>query len=342
MNRNRLYRLILSVLLLSTVACHSDNTIQPISVPSLMEIPKGFPEIEAPEGNEFTLSRWQLGKKLFYDPILSVDSSISCASCHQQSLGFSDNIDFSRGVNGALGTRNSPTLTNIAYHPYFTREGGVPTLEMQVLVPIQEHNEFNFNMVLLAERLNTDSTYVQMAQRAYNRTPDPFVITRALACFERSLISGNSPYDQYTQHHKLDAMSTNQINGMQLFFSERTNCSQCHNGFNFTNYAFENNGLYEVYADEGRYRLTLDEADKARFKVPSLRNIELTAPYMHDGQWQTLEEIIQHYVNGGQQHPQKSEWIRPLDLTADEQQDLIAFLKALTDDSFINNPNFEE
>jgi len=264
---------------MTMIACQKEE--ETVSFfPDLMEIPEGFPAIDSPEENTFTQARWDLGKKLFFDPIMSVDSSISCASCHHPSIAFSDDVSFSLGVNDLLGTRNTSPLFNLAYHPYFTREGGVPTLEMQVFVPIQEHNEFNFNIVPLSEKLAADSIYTQMALEAYDRTPNPFVITRALACFERSLLSGNSRYDQHLQS---PVFTPSEERGMDLFFSERTNCSNCHSGFNFTNYAFENNGLYEAYEDEGRFRLTNEETDWALFKTPSLRNIALTAPYMHDG-----------------------------------------------------------
>jgi cytochrome c peroxidase len=306
-----------------------------------MDIPDGFPVIDFPEDNLFTQARWELGKKLFYDPVLSVDATISCASCHKPALAFSDQLSFSLGVEDRLGTRNAPSLANVAYQPYLLREGGVPTLEMQVLVPIQEHNEFDFNIVLLAQRLNADTTYVKMAMDAYGRSPDAFVITRALACFERSLLSGNSPYDQYTQQNNTSAMTNAQIRGMNLFFSDRTNCSTCHSGFNFTNYTFQNNGLYIQYADEGRMRLTLKEEDQALFKVPGLRNIDLTGPYMHDGSLKTLQQVIDHYQSGGKDHPNKNTILRPLDLTSSEQKDLIEFLKSLTDDTFLTNPIFK-
>jgi len=256
-------------------------------------------------------------------------------------LAFSDNQVFSEGVQMRLGTRNSPTLANVAYHPYFTREGGVPTLEMQILVPIQEHNEFDFNILLIAERLQQNTEYVAMAQTAYNREPDAFVITRSLACFERSLLSGNSRYDQFLQYDKVNALTDLEKTGMELFFSRRTNCSECHSGFNFTNYAFENNGLYQEYEDEGRFRLTGEEQDKALFKVPSLRNVGLTAPYMHDGSLQTLEEVISHYQTGGKNHPHRSDSLKPLDLTETEQTAIVAFLHSLTDESFVQNPLFK-
>ncbi len=330
------------LVLLIFTSCQPDDEVKPLYRPALMEVPKGFPEIDFPEGNEFTKSRWDLGKRLFYDPVLSRDNSLSCASCHSPELAFSDDTAFSIGSEGRLGTRNSPTLANVAYHPYLTREGGVPTLEMQVLVPIQEHNEFDFNIVLITERLRTDSSYQLMAKEAYDREVDPFVITRAIACFERSLLSGYSPFDQYKYHEDQSALSPSEINGMKLFFSAKTNCSKCHDNFNFTNYEFENNGLYEIYEDEGKFRLSGEESDRALFKVPSLRNIELTAPYMHDGSISTLEEVIEHYQSGGKPHQNKSAYIKPLDLSETEKSDLVQFLKTLTDDTFISNPMFAQ
>ena len=246
----------------------------------------------------------------------------------------------SPGVAQRQGTRNTPSLANVAYQPYLLREGGVPTLEMQVLVPIQEHNEFDFNIVLVAERLNQDADYITMSLDAYGRMPDPFVITRSIACFERSLLSGYSRYDQYMYYQKPEALTETEIRGMNLFFSHRTNCTQCHSGPNFTNYSFENNGLYEDYADPGRYRFTGKEEDRALFKVPGLRNIEVTMPYMHDGSIQTLEEVINHYNSGGHLHAHKSTFVKPLNLSDSERNDLIAFLSSLTDETFIVNPLF--
>jgi cytochrome c peroxidase len=328
-------------LLIVLTSCQKEGEEIVLRYPEIMEIPVGFPDIEFPEDNEYTLERWKLGKQLFFDPVLSVDSSLSCASCHKPELAFSDDRAFSAGVKERPGSRNAPSLTNVGYHPYFTREGGVPTLEMQVLVPIQEHNEFDFNIVLIAERLMQDSAYRALSKKAYDRLPDAFVITRALACFERSLLSGNSRYDQYRFEERQEAITVDEINGMDLFFSKRTNCSQCHGGFNFSNYQFENNGLYEHYLDEGRFRLTSQEQDRALFKVPGLRNIELTAPYMHDGSIESLEDVIEHYQSGGKDHLHKSELIKPLSLTSSEKNDLVLFLKSLTDHDFVGNPNFK-
>ncbi|MEZ4987762.1 MAG: cytochrome-c peroxidase [Saprospiraceae bacterium] len=165
--------------------------------PQLMELPLGFPTIDEPIDNTFTSERWELGKRLFFDKALSLDSTISCASCHLPSLAFSDSLPISLGIQQRMGNRNSPSLANVAWHPFLMREGGVPTLEMQVFVPVEEHAEMGFNMALLAQRIAADSSYVALAALAYDRLPDPFVITRAIACFERSLISGWSNFDRY-------------------------------------------------------------------------------------------------------------------------------------------------
>ncbi|MEO6759908.1 MAG: cytochrome c peroxidase, partial [Saprospiraceae bacterium] len=312
----------------------------PVMPEAMLVVPAGFPAPVFPAGNELTPARWALGRKLFYDPVLSRDSTLSCASCHHADHAFSDIVVFSPGVGGLPGTRNAPTLANIAYHPYYTREGGVPTLEMQILVPVQEHNEFDFNILLIAERLAHDTAYVRRSLEAYGRAPDAFVITRSITCFERTFISGQSRYDQYHFQGKNAALTAPEKRGMDLFFSEKTNCSQCHAGFNFTNYAFECNGLYMDYPDPGRFRLTELESDRARFKVPTLRNVALTGPYMHDGSFSTLEAVVEHYNSGGQPHPNKSALVRPLGLTAADKADLVAFLRSLTDDNFVNNPKF--
>lgn len=312
------------------------------SLTDLVSVPAYFPAMTYPVGNEYTYDRWLLGKKLFYETKLSINSSVSCASCHHADKAFSDTIPLSFGDNHVIGKSNAPTLTNIGYNPYFTRAGGVPTLEMQILVPIQEHDEFNTNIVDIVDKLKQDSFYTQLARKAYNREFDAFVLTRAISNFERSFISGNSAYDQYKFQNNKNALTQAQINGMNLFFSPRANCSQCHSDFNFTNYKFENNGLFEQYKDSGRMRLTKLESDRARFKVPTLRNIALTAPYMHSGSFQTLEDVIEHYNSGGKIHTNKSPVIKPLNLSSTEKQELVEFLKSLTDPSFVHNQNLKK
>jgi cytochrome c peroxidase len=318
--------------------CEKDSSND--GVEAVFIIPPGFPLMDFSSDNNFTLARWELGKQLFYEKQLSKNNTLSCASCHQQEFAFSDNVALSLGDNNAIGSSNAPSLSNIGYHPYFTRAGGVPTLEMQILVPIQEHNEFNTNMLDVIDKLKQDSHYVQQAQQAYGRDLDAFVITRAISTFERSLISGNSRYDKYINNKNLHPLSPSELRGLQLFNSSRTNCSNCHAGFNFTNYTFENNGLYLNYPDSGRMRLTNLPQDRAKFKVPSLRNVAFTAPYMHDGSFASLQQVIEHYNTGGQAHVNKSNLVRPLQLTAQEKSDLLNYLNALSDDSFVRNNLF--
>ena len=324
------------------VACVKEEPKTPNpSTSNLLVIPEGFPEMTFPEGNDFTKARWELGKKLFYDPILSVDNTISCASCHKANLAFADDKAFSPGVENRPGVRNAPSLGNVGYHPYLLREGSVPTLEMQVLVPIQEHNEFAHDMLAIVKILEKDPEYIRMSREAYDREPDPFVITRSISNFQRTLISGNSPYDKFHFQGKTNALSESQKRGMDLFFGN-ANCSSCHSGFNFTDYSFQNNGLDSVYADRGRARLTGLPEDEAVFKVPSLRNAEVTAPYMHDGRFATLMEVVKHYSTGGAPHPNKNPTLKPLNLSTTEKEDLVAFLNSLTDRDFIENVNFRE
>lgn len=321
-------------------SCTQIEPIPTLNNSQYLEIPDGFPDIDFPLDNAFTNERWELGKKLFNDPILSIDSSISCATCHKPQFAFSDNQPTSNGVFDRKGTRNSPSLANLAYAPYFIREGSVPTLEMQVLVPIQEHNEFNSNIVDLSKRLQNIPAYVELAKIGYDRAPDPFVITRAIATFERSLISGNSAYDQYLNGNT-NALTQMEQEGLALFNGPKANCISCHGGLFFTDYSFQNNGLYEIYADSGRMRFTGLASDRGLFKVPSLRNVGITAPYMFNGSISTLEEVIEHYNSGGKNHPNKSPFIVPLSLTAAEKASLVAFLRSLTDYEFIHNPNWK-
>jgi len=303
----------------------------------ILVIPKGFPEPKIPKDNKLTLSRVELGRKLFFDVRLSRNNSLACASCHNPKLAFTDGNKLSIGNKGELLSRNAPTLTNMAYQDeglLFDR--GVPTLEMQILVPIQEHKEFDFNIDLMAERLKRDTNLQHLSFNAYNSDFTPFVITRAIAAFERTLISGNSSYDRFNNGDST-ALTEEQQLGMNLFF-DTLNCTECHSGFNFTNNSLENNGLYTspYPLDSGRMRVTALEKDRDLFKVPTLRNISATAPYMHDGSIASLEGVIEHYNSGGSKHNNKNEVLTPLELNIDEKRQLILFLEALTDTSFIN------
>ncbi len=307
-----------------------------------LSIPYGFPQPVFPADNELTQSRVALGKKLFYDPVMSRDSTRSCGSCHFPHLAFSDSVALSPGVEDRPANRNAPSLANVIYQEKLLREGGLPSLEMQVLVPVQEHNEFDYSLIFIAQRLLRNQEYVELSQKAYGRAPDPYVITRAIAAFERTFISGGSPFDQWYFQGKKETINREAVRGFALFQSERLGCNQCHNGFLFTNQSFANNGLYEDYNDPGRYRFTGLESDRAVFKIPSLRNIALTSPYMFDGSLPTLDAVIDHYQTGGKAHPNKSTLIKPFQLTPQERSELLAFLHSLTDEQFVNDPAFRQ
>jgi cytochrome c peroxidase len=308
-----------------------------------LPIPRGFPKPDVPEENFLTEERVKLGKMLFYDKLLSSDTSISCGTCHAPKTSFTDKEKFSLGVNKAIGDRNSMALINLAWHNSFMWDGGVASLELQIMNPLTNHKEMNMQVSDVVQRLSKHPMYPKLFKKAYGCKPDAASLFKAIASFERTLVSSNSRYDQF--YYGKDAMVFNnsEIRGYYLFNSEKTHCTSCHTGFNFTNNTFQNNGLYSEYADQGRYKITFKEEDKGKFKVPTLRNIELTAPYMHDGSIKTLEEVVEHYNSGGHDHPNKSSHIHNNDsppLTELEKIDLVNFLKTLTDTTFLNNPAF--
>ncbi|MFK7969802.1 MAG: cytochrome-c peroxidase [Bacteroidia bacterium] len=330
---------LLSLLLMIWGAgCGENDAVQPYE----LAVPQGFPSPMIPDDNILNHERIALGKKLFFDKALSRDYSISCASCHHQEKAFTDGRPLSQGIKGQIGNRNSPTLVNLAWQPYFFAEGGSPSIEMQSLGPIEEAHEMGFNAREAVDRLAKIEAYQKEAQIAYGREFDLFVLTRGLAAFERTMVSGNSPFDQYQYQGNDTALNESEKRGLAVFTSEKAQCATCHPAPLFTDYSFHNIGLELEYEDEGRYRLTADKEDIGKFKVPSLRNIALTGPYMHDGRFETLEEVVEHFDGGGVTHPNVSEIIRPLGLTESEKIDLVAFLKSLTDQNFVTNPAFQE
>jgi len=303
----------------------------------VVRIPSGFPPINYPEGNEPTKLRIELGRRLFYDNRLSANHQVNCSSCHVLSAAFTDSKTTSTGLAGIPGKRNSPTLANMAWMPRLMMEGGVPTLEAQALAPLHDSLEMGMNMMFAVAELNKDDELRAMSLAAYNRDSiDPYVVTRALAAFQRTIISGDSRWDRYRQGQKKE-MNETELYGMRLFFSDQTQCSSCHSGIFFSDFNYYNIGLEEVYSDNGKERATHLQADIGKFKTPTLRNIALTAPYMHDGRMNSLEEVISFYSEGGKQHANKDERIHALNLTDEEQVQLIAFLKTLTDWNFVQN-----
>ena len=298
--------------------------------------PHYFPGINFPEGNEPTQLRFELGKKLFYEVKLSKNEDQSCASCHRLPSAFTDGRTVSSFHENEF-PRNAPTLANLAWSPYFMSEGGVPTLELQALGPIHEKHELALSMEEVINRLKSKENYTELAQAAYGRALDAFVITRALACFERALISGDSKFDRHYFLKSNDYTEAEQ-KGMDLFFSERTQCSSCHALPFFTDYQFYSLGFED--ADIGLERRTYLATDRGKFKTPSLRNIELTAPYMHNGSMSSLEEVVSFYNSGGGTHATKDSRMKPLNLSKEEEAHLVAFLKSLTDWNFVQNEKF--
>ncbi len=340
---NRAYYICLFIAGFLLISCEKDKLIIEEPETYVLNIPAGFSLPNIPGDNPLTTAKIALGKKLFYEKALSVDSTISCGSCHKQAYAFSDNIAISAGVENRLGFRNAPSLANIAWAPEMLMDGGNPTIETQVYVPIETHFEMDFNMVLLVNRLSADQEYVNAFIDVFGRGPDPFGITRALAAFERTIVSGNSKFDSYFYQGNTSALNASEVNGMNLFFSPTLNCSGCHSGYLFTDYTYQNNGFFADYSnDSGRARISLLQEDVGKFKVPSLRNVALTAPYMHNGEVASLNQIIDSYESGASGHENQSDLIQPFTLTITEQQDLINFLLSLTDYDLLNNTELAE
>lgn len=292
-------------------------------------VPEDITPFEVPADNPLTLAKVDLGRRLFNDPSISLDSTISCASCHKKDLAFADTLSITPGIHGLTGDRNPPSLLNAAYLQSINKDGGVAKLDIQALVPIEDENEMGISIVKLIDRLQADPDYSRQFTAAYGTDVNGYNIPRALASYVRTLISFDSPYDAYT-NGDISALSQSAIKGKALFFSDRLNCASCHSGNLLTNQSFQNNGLYNNYSDLGRALITLDSADVGKFRVPSLRNVALTAPYMHDGSLNSLQEVLDHYQHNLSGHTNQSPQLRSFELDDDEVQDMMAFLESLT------------
>lgn len=339
-NIKRFINIIIVIVLLGglLLQCAQKDT----ATPYLYDLRKDWAAPIIPANNPLTYESIALGRELFYDVALSVDSTISCGSCHFAQFGFADRNSLSQGVEGRKGLRNSGTLTNVAYLPYFNRDGGVRTLDIFASVPLEDHDEMGFNLLLAGKRLKANPKYNKAAQDIYQREIDGFVITRSIASFLRTFISDNSRYDRFLNRENGVRLSQSENRGKGLFFGDKANCSKCHSGLQFTDYSFQNNGLLNSYAnkDRGRERLTLNPDDEGKFRVATLRNIELTSPYMHNGSLPTLKSVLQHYSSHGADHKDKNPIIDSIELTPQDEDDIIEFLKTLTDYDFINNSDF--
>ncbi len=320
-------RLVLVVLAMS--ACSPPDTV-PEEKLSLV-VPVGFAPIPVPPHNPLTKAKVRLGRQLFFDPILSADSTVSCATCHIPKNFFSDGKPVSQGLSGRSGTRNTPSLINVAYQKLFFWDGGSITLEHQVFGPLQSSAEMGLDLASVLSRLESAPAYREAFDDVFGVPPSLRGLTQALGAYQRTLRSGGARYDSY-KAGETKALSASEKRGLALF-EGKAGCISCHHGFLFTNLAFENNGLYVTAEDSGRARITGLREDHGKFKVPSLRNVEQTAPYMHDGRLSTLSAVIEHYDQGGNDVFGKSTLIRPLKLNKHERTDLEAFLHSLTDTS---------
>lgn len=329
------YMLFIGLILLFSLAF---SFLRP--TPLYLEIPKGWPKPHYNfSNNPLTEEGFQIGRKLFYDPILSRDNSISCASCHLQATGFTHvDHDLSHGIEGKIGTRNSMTLMNLAWSKSFMWDGGVNHLDMQPLNPITSPLEMDETLANVVAKLQKSDTYPNLFLAAFGDSKITGQrVLKALSQFELQLITSNSKYDKVMRN---EAVFTNQEqNGYALF---KSNCASCHNEPLFTSEKFERNGLPidSTLNDSGRLRITENPKDYLLFKVPTLRNIQFTYPYMHDGRFKKLMDVIKHYNGLGNDKNIPKQLQKPMNLSDNDRVDLVVFLNTLTDNSFLFNKRF--
>lgn len=312
----------------------------PIGAPVRIDPPLGLPAPPIPPDNPPTADTIALGRRLFYDTQLSADGSIACASCHNPGRGFTDGQPVAKGIRGQMGSRSAPSLLNAAYYPVEFWDGRAASLEDQAGGPMANPIEMGQPHEVSVRKLEADPSYGQLFEKAFG--PGSITmekIAKSLASFERTLLSGDSPFDRYQYGHDSAAMSAGAIRGLAAFRDPaRGNCTACHLiGKDYallTDGKFHNVGVGVDPAGEltdlGRYAQTKVEADRAAFKTPTLRNVALTAPYMHDGSEKTLKEVVDYYAGGANSNPQLDTAIQAIKLSAQDRADLVAFLESLT------------
>lgn len=338
-----------AALLFVMASCSSDDQYAsiPENSPYDLVIPSNFPDIQQDIANNYpTKYGVELGRKLFYDARLSKDNTISCAFCHEQTSAFTHHgHDFSHGINNLVGIRNAPAVQNMIFQSEYFYDGASNSLEMLSIVPIHNPVEMDETLPTIAEKLKQDAEYVRLFGGAFeNQQISSANILKALGQFMTIMISADSKYDKYIRNEMGGTLDTQELQGLALF---QNNCASCHSTDIFTDNSFRNNGLppNPNLNDLGRETVTGFEYDRYKFKVPSLRNVALTAPYMHDGRFGSLQSVLNFYSNGVrntqnldpilQQHTALG-----IPLTQEEKLAIIAFLKTLTDEKFITNPEF--
>ena len=293
-----------------------------------------LPSMPEPSDNAITPARIKLGKALFFDPRLSGDKNMSCASCHNPSLGWADALPKGKGKNSALLTRATPSIINTGYNTIQMWDGRKKNLEDQAIGPMEAQEEMHADIDQVLQFLSDNSHYTKMFRRAYPSEPiNTDTLTKALATFQRTVVSNNSPFDQWVKGDS-NAMTAQQVTGFKLFMDpNKGKCAVCHSAPNFTDDGFHNLGLAS-FGDEGpdlgRYSERPLRMMKGAFKTPTLRDISLTAPYFHDGSADSLTDVVVHYVNGGEVKSNLSPNFLAAELSEDETADMVAFLKALT------------
>lgn len=327
--------------LLLVSACVKDNVDEPEPKFQGFVVPPHFPEpVYSFEENEISQAGFDLGRKLFYDARLSRGEEISCGSCHAQVHAFSDHgLPISFGVEGREGVRNAPSISNLAWYPNFMWDGGINHIEVMPIAPLTAHAEMDMDLAELETYLANETEYPRYFESAFGDTAITSTrLLKALAQFQGSMVSSQSKYDKYL----LGEASLNELQtqGMVLF---QDNCASCHSGVLFTDFSFKNNGLDSVFTDQGRATITLDPEDLGKFRVPSLRNVRLTNPYMHDGRFVTLNQVVAHYAN----NVVSSNTLDPsleggIELSESEQEAIVEFLETLSDFEFISDLRFSE
>jgi cytochrome c peroxidase len=287
------------------------------------------------------VSKVQLGEKLFFDPILSKDSTLSCGTCHKPSLAFADSVAISKGVDGKFGRRNAPSVMNMAFRDAFFYDGRATSLRHQVHFPVEDPLEMNLSFEEAVYRLKKNKVYAALFKKIYLEEPSADNLADAIASFEESLETANTEFDAWMTDQP-NTMTESAIRGRSIFMSKRAKCFDCHFSPDFTGDEFKNIGLYDEkkYKDKGRYEVTKIDGDLGKFKVPGLRNVAITAPYMHDGSLKTLKDVVEYYSNPYQfvQHPinMDSALVQAINFSTQEKTDLENFLISLTDRKFQN------